>query len=101
MDKTNKREAIKNKVKKIPKIAKKNELKKEKTEITVFKDIKKPVQEQKENPKLTNKSHKINNISSKKYSMDNRETTSNTNIKINNLTDSSEILIDKKKNIKC
>ena len=97
MDKTNKREAIKNKVKIIPKIAKKNKLKKEKTEITVFKDIKKPVQEQKENPKLTNKSHKINNISSKKYSMDNRETTSNTNIKINNLTDSSEILIDKKK----
>ena len=82
------------KLKLIPKISKNNRLKKEKTEITVFKGLKKTIQDSKDNLKLKNKNI---NISSKK---DNKQTTTtNTNIKINNLTDSSEILIDKKRSL--
>ena len=98
MDKRERKDASKNKNKIIPKISKKNNLKKEKTTNTVLKESKKMLQHSKENLK-SNKNNKTINISSKKYSMDNRETTSNTNINSNsnNMTDSSEILIDKKK----
>ena len=89
MEKKSKTIVNKNKIKIIPI---KNKLKKEKTTYNEPKKI---------NQVDISKSSKINqkiNISNKKYSMDNRETTSNSNT--NNITDSSEILIDKKKIIK-
>ena len=104
MDKKGKKDVNQNKNKIIPKIIKKNNLKKEKTVTTILKDSKKIVQKSKENLKSKN-IKKINN-SSKKYSMDNRETIPNTNSNINsnpntnNITDSTEILLDKKKILK-
>ena len=63
MDKISKRESYKMKL--IQKVSKKNRLKKEKTEITVFKGLKKTIQDSKDNIKLIN--NKKINISSKKY----------------------------------
>ena len=78
MEKKSKTIVNKNKIKIIPI---KNKLKKEKTTYNEPKKL---------NQVDTSKSSKINqkiNISNKKYSMDNRETTSNSNT--NNITDSS------------
>ena len=104
MEKKGKREVSKNKNKLIPKITKKSNFKKEKTVTTTLKDSKRIIQESKENLKSKNKQKIF--ISNKKYSMDNRETIPNTNSNTNsnshtnNITDSSGILIDKKKILK-
>ena len=100
MDKKTKNEKSKSKKKKGVKSFKNNNLKKEKTS-SKFTDAPKAEnsnQTKKLNQnKSKNKDQKINNIASKKYSIDNRETNSNSNNTNNNITDSSEIFLDKKK----
>ena len=94
MEKKGKKEISTNKNKMMQKIPKKFNLKKEKTVTTMLKESKRIIHESKENLKSKNKP-KI--ISSKKHSMDNKEIIPNSNSNPNNITDSSEILIDKKK----
>ena len=107
MEKTQSKEINKLKNKKISNLPKKNKITKEKTTSKIAKEPKKTMCESKKILKSINininKTQKIN-ISSKKYSMDNKDTTLNTNVNANtntnNITNSTEILLDKKKAIK-
>ena len=107
MEKIQIKEINKLKNKKSSNLPKKNKITKEKTTSKIAKESKKTMCESKKILKSINininKTQK-ENISSKKYSMDNKDTTLNANVNkniiTNNITNSTEIILDKKKAIK-